>query len=152
MNRKRQNNESLHEQAISIMEQHIIESIGATLEAGAICNECGDSFRINLVEDANRVTRNKNVGFVRPDLSIYDSNDRPIRFIEIVDSHKPESNVHEYALENKIEVIEFHLNAKKEFIGRRSNKALDASLTVKARLQDLKEKRLEIDAHTFLCQ
>ena len=129
-----------------------MESIGATLEAGAICNECGDSLRINLVEDANRVARNKNVGFVRPDLSIFDSNNRPIRFIEIVDSHKPESNVHKYALENKIEVIEFHLNAKKEFTGQRRNKALDASLTVKSRLQDLKEKRLEIDAHTLLCQ
>ena len=129
-----------------------MESVGGTLEALAICNECGDSLRINLVEDAKRAVRNRNVGSVRPDLSIFDSEDRPIRFIEIVDSHKPESNVHEYALENRVEVIEFHLNAKKQFTGRRRNKALDASLTVKARIQDLKEKRLEIDAHTLLCQ
>ena len=55
-------------------------------------------------------------------------------------------------MRNGIEVIEFHLNAKKEFIGQRKNKALDASLTVKARLEDLKAMRLEIDAHTLLCQ
>ena len=55
-------------------------------------------------------------------------------------------------MRNGIEVIEFHLNAKEEFIGHRKNKALDASLTVKARLEDLKANRLEIDAHTLLCQ
>ena len=74
-----------------------MESIGSTLEADTMCNECGDSLSVDLVEGANRVQRNKNVGPVRPDLSIFDSTNRPIRFIEIVDSHKPQSNVHEYA-------------------------------------------------------
>lgn len=55
-------------------------------------------------------------------------------------------------MRNGIEVIEFHLNAKKEFVGPRKNKALDASLTIKTRLEDLKARRLEIDAHTLLCQ
>lgn len=152
MDREKVKDISLHEQAVGIMERHIIECFGGTLEARAVCNECGDSFSINLVKDATRLVRNKNVGSVRPDLSVFDADDRAIRFIEIVDSHKPESNVHKYALENKIDVIEFHLNAKKEFAGRRRNKALDASLTVKARIQDLEEKRLEVDAHTLLCQ
>ena len=65
---------------------------------------------------------------------------------------KPQSNVHEYALENKIDVFELHLNAEKEFVGRRRNRALDASLTAKARLKDLEAKRLTIDSHTLLCQ
>ena len=152
MARKNQSSESLHEQAVSIMEKLFGESIGATLEADTRCNECGDSLRVNLVEDASTVQRNKNVGPVRPDLSIFDSNSRPIRFIEIVDSHKPESNVHKYALENRIDVFEFHLNAEREFVGRRRNRALDASLVVKARLKDLQAKRLRIDAHTLLCK
>ena len=152
MTRKRQSNESLHEQAVSIMEKHLRESIGATLEADAKCNECGDALSIDLVKDASSVERNKNVGPVRPDLSVFDSDNRPVRFIEIVDSHKPESNVHEYALGNKIDVFEFHLNAEREFVGRRRNKALDASLNVKVRLTDLREKRLKVDAHTLLCQ
>ena len=152
MTKRRQNNESVHEQAVSILERHILENLGATLNATGRCNECGDELRINLVEGAGRVERNKQVGPVRPDLSIFGSNDNALRFVEIVDSHKPESNVHNYAMRNGIEVIEFHLNAKKEFVGQRKNKALDASLTVKARLEDLKAKRLEIDAHTLLCQ
>ena len=152
MTKNRQNNESVHEQAVSILERHIMESLGTTLNATGRCNECGDELKINLVEGANRVERNKQVGPVRPDLSMFDSHDRALRFVEIVDSHKPESNVHNYAMRNGIEVIEFHLNAKKDFVGPRKNKALDASLTVKARLEDLKAKRLEIDAHTLLCQ
>lgn len=152
MTMRRQYNESVHEQAVSLLERHILENLGAELNATGRCNECGDELRINLVEGASRVVRNKQVGPVRPDLSIFGSSDNALRFVEIVDSHKPESNVHDYALNNGIEVIEFHLNAKKEFVGQRKNKALDASLTVKARLEDLKSKRLEIDAHTLLCQ
>lgn len=152
MTRRRQSNESLHEQAVSIMEKHLRESIGATLEADARCNECGDPLSIDLVRDASSVERNKSVGPVRPDLTVFDSNSRPVRFIEIVDSHKPESNVHEYALGKKIEVYEFHLNAEREFVGRRRNRALDASLNIKSRLTDLREKRLTVDAHTLLCQ
>ena len=152
MTKSRQNNDSVHEQAVSILERHILGNLGATLNATGRCNECGDELRINLVEGASRVERNKQVGPVRPDLSIFGSNDQALRFVEIVDSHKPESNVHDYALSNGIEVFEFHLNTKKEFTGQRKNKALDASLTIKARLEDLKANRLEIDSHTLLCQ
>ena len=74
---------------MSIMEKHLKESIGSTLEADAKCNECVESLRVNLVENASRVERNKNVGPVRPDLSLFESTNRPVRFIEIVDSHKP---------------------------------------------------------------
>ena len=131
MTKSRQNNDSVHEQAVSILERHILGNFGATLNATGRCNECGDELRINLVECASRVERNKQVGPVRPDLSIFDSNDQALRFVEIVDSHKPQSNVHDYAMRNGIEVFEFHLNAKKEFIGQRKSMALDASLTVK---------------------
>ena len=152
MPKRTQFGQRLHEQAISILKQHIRDNIGLNLEANASCNECTDALKLNLVENGNNVERNRSVGPVRPDLAIFDSAGQPIRFIEIVDSHKPQSNVHEYALENKIEVIEFHLNAEREFAGPRRNWALDASLTVKARLEDLKAKRLNIDAHTLICQ
>lgn len=84
-------------------------------------------------------------------MTAFDLEGKPIRFIEVVDKHAPESNVHEYAVENDIEVVEFHLNAPREFLGDRRNRALDASLTVKARLDDLAAKRLDIDAHNLLC-
>ena len=70
----------------------------------------------------------------------------------MVDSHTPESNVHEYALANGIEIVEIHLRAEREFTGRRRNNALDASLTVKARLRDLAARRIQIDVHNLLCR
>ena len=86
-------------------------------------------------------------------MSVFDAEGNPIRFhYEIVDKHTPESNVHEFAWINYIEVVEFHLNVQREFVGDRRNRALDASLTVKARLEDLAAKRLDIDAHNLLCQ
>lgn len=85
MTRDRQNNESVHEQAVSILERHISENLGATLHATGRCNECRDELRINLVEGAGRIVRNKQVGPVRPDLSIFGSNDNALRFVEIVD-------------------------------------------------------------------
>ena len=149
------NNNSVHDQAVSIVEKHIQRSIGGALEAEARCNECGDFHRVNFVENACKVLRNKSVGPVRPDLSIIDASGQPIRFIEIVDSHKPEPNVHDFALDNNIEVFEFHLRAKEvfsELAGPRKNKAVDSSLVVKARLKDLQAKQLMVDAHTLSCQ
>ena len=151
MTEKKQTRETPHERAVSILETHIRESLGGDLSATAICNECSEELSINLVKDAATVARNIKVGTVRPDLTAFDTEGNPIRFIEIVDKHAPESNVHEYAVANNIEVVEFHLNAPREFVGYRRNRALDASLTVKARLEDLVAKRLEIDAHNLLC-
>ena len=68
-----------------------------------------------------------------------------------MDTHAPQSNVHDYALHNGIEIVEVHLRAEREFTGTRKNKALDASLTVKARLQELAAGRIQIDAHNLLC-
>ena len=152
MARSTQTDNSPHEQAVTILEQHILEHIGKTFEADAVCNECGEDLAINIVERANEVKRNRRVGSVRPDLSVYDSDGAPIRFVEIVDSHKPQSNVHEYALANNIEVVEIHLNVGTGFAGERTNRALDAALTVKVRLEELKTKYVKIDAHNLLCQ
>ena len=148
----RRNDNRPHEQAVAILEQHVSHHIGKTFEADASCNECGEPISINLVERANSVKRNRQVGPVRPDLSIFDSEEEPIRFIEIVDSHKPQSNVHEYALAHNIEVVEIHLNTGRGFAGERVNRALDTSLVAKARLEDLKKKNVNIDAHNLLCE
>ena len=152
MAKRSQIKETPHERAVSILELHIRENLGKSLPATAMCNECREELIINLVENVATVERNKSVGTVRPDLSMFDIDGNPIRFIEIADKHIPESNVHEYAVGNNIEVVEFHLNAPREFVGERRNRALDASLNVKARLDDLAAKRLNIDAHNLLCQ
>ena len=141
-----------HNEAISIIQILATESLGGRLEASADCNQCSEKLTINLVEGASSISREQFVGPVRPDISMFDENGDPVRFIEVVDSHSPEQNVHSYAVANDIEVVEIHLRAEREFIGRRRNKALDMSLTIKARLQELADGKLLIDAHNILCQ
>ena len=63
-------------------------------------------------------------------------------------------NVHDFALDNNIEVFELHLRAGEDHNGfdrRRKNKTVDSALAVKTRLIDLQANRLVIDAHTLLC-
>ena len=141
-----------HQQAIYTLEAPVVDNIGGTLEAIADCNQCSEQLSINLVDGIVGVQKEARVGTVRPDLSLVDGNGAPVRFIEIVDSHAPESNVHEYALSNGIEIVEVHLRAEREFTGNRRNKALDASLAVKARLRDLAAGRVIVDAHNLLCR
>ena len=145
-------NHTPHEQAVSIIERLAITNLGGNLEATVACNQCSEELTINLVAGASSVSREKLMGTVRPDISLLDENGEPVRFIEVVDSHAPEGTVHEQALQNGTEVVEIHLRAKREFTGRRRNKALDASLTVKARLQELADGRLVVDAHNLLCR
>ena len=91
------------------------------------------------------------MGAVRPDISLLDEMGKPVRFMEVVDSHAPEETVHEQALHDGTEVVEIHLRAGRKFTGRRRNKALDVSLTVKARIQELAAGRIVIDTHNLLC-
>ena len=141
-----------HDRALSTIERLVADNLGRVLEATVNCNECGERLPINLLERVSSVGRETSVGRVRPDISLHDEAGVPVRFIEVVDSHAPESNVHEYAIQNEIEVLEVHLRADREFVGTRRNRALDSSLTVKTRLQELREGRVHIDAHNLLCR
>ena len=145
-------NHTPHEKAVGIIAQLVTKNLGGSLDATAPCTQCNGELTINLVAGASSVSREKLMGTVRPDISLLDENGEPARFIEVVDSHAPEGTVHEQALQNGTEVVEIHLRAEREFTGRRRNKALDASLTVKARLQELAAGRLVIDAHNLLCR
>ena len=141
-----------HDEAVAIIEQLVIKSLGGDLEATAACNQCSEELTINLVAGATSVSREKLVGSVRPDISLLNESGEAVRFIEVVDSHAPEETVHEQALQDGTEVVEVHLRAEREFTGRRRNRALDASLTVKARLQELAVGRIVLDAHNLLCR
>ena len=149
---RKSSNRTPHDEAVATIEQLVTKNLRGNLEATASCNQCSEELTINLVEGASIVSREKLVGTVRPDISLLDENGEPVRFIEVVDSHAPEGTVHEQALQEDTEVVEIHLRAAKEFTGRRMNKALDASLTVKARLQELAAGRIVLDAHNLLCR
>ena len=141
-----------HNDAVSIIEKLVSANLGGVLEATANCNQCSEELTVNIVAGATSFQREKRVGTVRPDISLLGESETPVRFIEVVDSHAPERNVHAYALEHGIEVIELHLGAQRAFTGKRMNKALDESLTIKTRLQELADGILQIDAHNLLCQ
>ena len=142
---------SVHEQAVAILEGLLERNLGGELDALARCNQCGERLQFNLVEDVAEVRRNRSVGPVRPDLSLFDGDGKALRFIEVVDKHAPERNVHQFAIMNDVEVFEVHLGADREFTGARRNKALDEALVVKARLRELAEGRVVVDAHNRLC-
>jgi len=143
---------TFHQQAISTLERLLTGRVGGRIEAVATCNECPEEFLINLMSGVTFIKREQYVGTVCPDFSLFDRNGSPVRFIEVVDSHAPGTNVHEYALANDIEVYELHLQVQRQFLGTRRNKALDESLTIKARLQELANGEIHIDAHNLLCQ
>ena len=151
MPRKRESKETPHEKAVSAIEQLLRKNIGGELNATGECNQCPERLAINLVEGAREVERNRSIGTVRPDLTLLNLEGDPVRFIEVMDSHAPERNVHDYAVNYGIEVVEFHLRARGEFTGKRQNRALDESLRVKARLEAFEDGRLEVDAHNLLC-
>ena len=151
------NGGSVHEQAVSLIERLVSKSIGDELLVSVTCNECRDVRHVDLVANGHSVLRNRTVGTVRPDLAVLDANNKPLRFLEVIDSHKPGLNVHEYALAHGIEVFEFHLRSMDgsnllPFSRRRTvNKALDEALVIKKRLDDLRAGRIVVDAHTLLC-
>ena len=149
---RKSSNRSPHEEAVAIIEQLVTKNLGGNLDATASCNQCSEGITLNLVAGASSVSRERLVGTVRPDVSLLDENGEPVRFIEVVDSHAPERTVHEQALHDGTEVVEIHLRAEREFTGARRNKALDASLTVKARLDELADGRIVLDAHNLLCR
>ena len=151
MKSRKLSNRTPHDEAIAIIEQLVTKNLGGNLEATASCNQCSEEITINLVAGASSVSREKLVGTVRPDISLFDENGEPVRFIEVVDSHAPEGTVYEQALQDGTEVVEVHIRAEREFTGRRRNKALDASLTAKARLEELAAGRIVLDAHNLLC-
>ncbi len=152
MKSRKSSNRTPHGEAVAIIEQLVTKNLGGNLDVTAACNQCSEELTVNLVAGASSVSREKLVGTVRPDISLLDENGEPVRFIEVVDSHAPEGTVHEQALQNGTEVVEIHLRAEREFTGKRRNKALDASLTVKARLQELAAGRIVLDAHNLLCR
>ena len=149
---RKPSNRTPHQEAVAIIEHLVTKNLGGSLAATAACNQCSEKLTINLVAGASSVSREKLVGTVRPDISLLDENGEPVRFIEVVDSHAPEGAVHEQALQDDTEVVEVHLRAEREFTGRRRNRALDASLTVKARLEELSAGRIDLDAHNLLCR
>jgi len=141
-----------HQQAITAIEKLINDNLGKSLDVAMECNQCEEEIVVNIVDGVTGVLRETYIGTIYTDITLVNGNGEPVRFIEVVDRHKPGKNVHEYALAHGIDVFEVHLRAEREFAGRRRNKNIDTSLTINARLREIEGGYMKIDAHNILCK
>lgn len=144
----------LHEQAIDILYGRLTAALGGELLATAQCNECPDEISIDLLKDVAEIKRNAVVGAVMPDLVLLDHGGRPLTFVEVVVSHSPGRNVHHYALEHGVQILEFDVVPSGESLPRtgRRRKATEETLAIKARFRELQQGQLRVDVHNLSCE
>jgi len=144
----------LHEQAVDIMYGRLTTALGGELLATAQCNECPDEISIDLLRGVAEIKRNAVIGSVIPDLVLLDNRGHSLTFIEVVVSHSPGRNVHHYALERGVQILEFDVVPSSESLprtrGRR--KATEEALAIKARLRELQEGQPRVDVHNLACE
>ena len=142
---------ALHEQAVDILDRHMVEAIGGELMVDTTCNECPERHPVDLMPGVATVVRGQRVGPVIPDLALCDAGGHPITFVEVVDSHAPNERVHLYAVEQGVQIVEFHLRAGDQSSGRRRRAAVSQALTIKVRLDEFRSGHLRADEHNLLC-
>ena len=144
----------LHEQAVDALYERLTRSLGRGLRATAVCNECPDEIPLDLLSGVAEIKRNAAIGPVVPDLVLLDARGRPLTFIEVVVSHPPGRNVHRYAIEHGVQILEFDIIPDGGTLPRagRRRKATQEALAIKARLRELKEGQLRVDVHNLTCE
>lgn len=78
------------------------------------CSECDDKHTSNLLTKAKSAELEVPIGNCRPDIVLRDAASRPIIFLEIVVSHKPEPQVLEFAKQSKIAIVQFGVNGPED--------------------------------------
>ncbi|MCH5176239.1 MAG: hypothetical protein J1F40_10165 [Prevotellaceae bacterium] len=74
------------------------------------CEKCDEKHQGNLLKKAVRVVSEFDLGICKPDIALLDKNDKVVIVIEIVVTHKPESEVMQYYKENKIACLQIQVN------------------------------------------
>ncbi|MCY3882190.1 MAG: hypothetical protein OXG61_08730 [Chloroflexi bacterium] len=144
----------LHEQAVDILYGRLTAALGGKLLATGRCNECPDEISIDLLKDVAEIKRNAVIGPVMPDLVLLDRRGRPLTFVEVVVSHSPGRNVHNYALEHGVQILEFDVVPDGESLPRtgRRRKATEEALAIKARFRELQQGQPRVDVHNLSCE
>ena len=75
------------------------------------CSECPDWHEGNLIRVARSVEVEYSFEVCRPDLTLFDKDGKPVVFIEIVVSHRPEPNVYAYAEKRSIRIVQIELSS-----------------------------------------
>lgn len=145
---------TLHEQALDILQERIEGALGKELVAQVNCKEYHETHLVDLVRDAASVRRDYALPGCRPDLAILNEAGKVLSLVEVVVSHAPERNVHRYAIEHGLLIVEFHLPPpeKTDYWGRKKRKASDEAVLIKRSLENFRSGPLLADDHNLLCQ
>ena len=94
---------------------------GKELKINWNCKNCYYVYRqetkheMNLISNIREAKIEFNLGTCRPDISLFDINNKVVTVIEIVVTHYPEENTENYYKENKINLVRFDLKGDEDF-------------------------------------
>ena len=145
---------TLHEQALDTLQKRIEGALGKELIAQVNCKEYHETHSFDLVRDVASVRRNLTLPGCRPDLVLLNEEGEVLSLVEVVVSHAPERNVHRYAIEHGLQIVEFHLPPPQEtdYWGRKTRKTSDEAVLIKRALENFRSGPLLVDDHNLLCQ
>jgi len=120
----------IHELGKRIILERVNRAIGSLvteLPFAWQCDKCPDKHRGNLIKNIKYGKAECSLETCRPDVTLFDGNDKPRLLIEIVVTRSPKLNVHQYAEENRCGLIEFHLAKMEELESLRDIDILTAT-------------------------
>ncbi|HRF99786.1 MAG TPA: competence protein CoiA family protein [Bacteroidia bacterium] len=78
------------------------------------CIFCGEMHKGDLLKKTRKVKIEHDLKLCRPDISLFDNNDRVFAVIEVVVTHKPDASTIKYFRENNIVLIQINFNSDSE--------------------------------------
>ena len=143
-------NRSAKQQAEETLHRLIYDSLGGELIADFPCNECPMVHSVDLVHGAAGVEFDTGSRSAPGDLMLSNQHQRPVTSVSVVLGKMAEGSLG--PVESGLQVVEFHLGAKRRGRGnRRRRPSLDSGLAVTTRLAELAEGRLYVDRHNLKC-
>ena len=73
------------------------------------CDLCRENHEGNLIKNVAFVALEKSLGSIRPDLALFDVQNKVRSIVEVVVSHHPDEAVLEFGVENRVPIAEIHL-------------------------------------------
>jgi hypothetical protein len=104
------------ETALHVIARHLIQSrlenaltVGQSMTITWKCIACRDRHNYNLLNNVDSIAIEKVIGNCRPDIALLDKTNKPVAFLEIVVSHRPERRVIRYCNQRSIPLLIFRI-------------------------------------------
>ncbi len=102
------------ETALHLIARRLIQSrlenalaVGQSMTITWKCVACRDKHNYNLLSNVDSIAIEKVIGRCRPDIALLDKTNKPVAFLEIVVSHRPERRVIQYCNQHSIPLLIF---------------------------------------------